>query len=63
MRPKSFSTMNYLSALAMATGLAISGTAVAQEVAPATVYGDMSVVTQDLLNRAAGDGHNFLHTN
>ena len=28
-----------------------------------TVYGDMQVVTQDMLNRAAGDGNNFLHTN
>ncbi|MCH7793802.1 MAG: PQQ-binding-like beta-propeller repeat protein [Proteobacteria bacterium] len=28
-----------------------------------TLYGDMQVVTQDMLNRAAGDGNNFLHTN
>ena len=35
----------------------------AQETETASVYGDMSVVTQDLLNRAAGDGNNFLHTN
>jgi PQQ-dependent dehydrogenase (methanol/ethanol family) len=28
-----------------------------------TLYGDMSAVTQDMLNRAAGDGNNFLHTN
>lgn len=28
-----------------------------------TVYGDMLTVTQDLLERAAGDGNNFLHTN
>lgn len=27
------------------------------------LYGDMTVVTQDMLNRAAGDGNNFLHTN
>src|SRR5438477_7252050 len=26
-------------------------------------YGDMSTVTQDMLNRASGDGNNFLHTN
>jgi PQQ-dependent dehydrogenase (methanol/ethanol family) len=31
--------------------------------AQATVYGDMQVVTQDMMNRAAGDGNNFLHTN
>ncbi len=28
-----------------------------------TAYGDMLTVTQDLLNRSAGDGNNFLHTN
>ena len=27
------------------------------------VYNNMATVTQDLLNRAAGDGNNFLHTN
>jgi len=36
---------------------------VAQEVKGATLYGDMNTVTQDMLNRAAGDGNNFLHTN
>jgi len=35
----------------------------AQEVKGATLYGDMNTVTQDMLNRAAGDGNNFLHTN
>ncbi len=35
----------------------------AQEVAGGTLYGDMSLVTQDLLDRAAADGNNFLHTN
>src|SRR5580704_10459920 len=34
-----------------------------QETKPATKYGDMSLVTQDLLDRAANDGSNFLHTN
>lgn len=63
MKPKSFSRMSYLSVLAMATGLAFSSTAVAQEVERGTVYGDMSAVTQGLLTRAAGDGNNFLHTN
>jgi alcohol dehydrogenase (cytochrome c) len=37
--------------------------ATAQEVKGATKWGDMNAVTQDLLNRAAGDGNNFLHTN
>jgi len=35
----------------------------AQEVKRGTLYGDMQAVTQDMLNRAAGDGNNFLHTN
>jgi PQQ-dependent dehydrogenase (methanol/ethanol family) len=35
----------------------------AQEVDSGTLYGDMHTVTQDLLNLAAGDGNNFLHTN
>ena len=34
-----------------------------QEVGGGTLYGDMSVVSQDMLTRAAGDGNNFLHTN
>src|SRR4051812_28686403 len=33
----------------------------AAEVKPATLFGDMGTVTQDLLNRAAADGNNFLH--
>ena len=39
------------------------GGVLGQEVKSATKYGDLSVVSQDLLNRAAGDGNNFLHTN
>jgi alcohol dehydrogenase (cytochrome c) len=35
----------------------------AEEVKQATLYGNMNTVTQDLLNRAADDGNNFLHTN
>src|SRR5690349_783536 len=55
-------------ALAMSvTGLAVlafnSATASSQEVKAAVKYGDMQTVTQDLLDRAAGDGNNFLHTN
>ena len=37
--------------------------ATAQEVSGGTLYGDMNVVTQDMLNRAASDANNFLHTN
>jgi alcohol dehydrogenase (cytochrome c) len=40
-----------------------AATAAGQEVKGATKWGDMNSVTQDLLNRAAGDGNNFLHTN
>src|SRR5687767_3488962 len=50
--------------LGVAVGaLAFAGAAGAQETPAATVYGDMQTVTQDMLNRAAGDGNNFLHTN
>ena len=41
----------------------ISLAAQAQEVKSATKFGDMSAVSQDVLNRAAGDSGNFLHTN
>ena len=35
----------------------------AQETEKTTLWGDMQTVTQDLMNRAASDGNNFLHTN
>jgi alcohol dehydrogenase (cytochrome c) len=50
-------------AFALATSLATSGAIHAQEVKSASKWGDMNTVSQDLLNRAAGDGNNFLHTN
>jgi len=54
-------------AFALAGGamlMAVSATAPqADEVAGGTLYGDMQTVSQDMLNRAAGDGNNFLHTN
>lgn len=34
-----------------------------EETSTATRYGDLTVVNQEMLNRAAGDGNNFLHTN
>ena len=46
---------------ALALGWSVAATA--QEIKNATKYGDMNSVSQDLLNRAAGDGNNFLHTN
>lgn len=48
---------------ALAAFVALTPPAAAQEVQQATVYGNMSAVTQDMLTRAAGDGNNFLHTN
>ncbi|RME36000.1 MAG: quinonprotein alcohol dehydrogenase [Gammaproteobacteria bacterium] len=41
----------------------MTGGAVAEEVKKATLFGDMQKVTQDMLDHAAGDGNNFLHTN
>ena len=49
-----------------ATALALGGLAGAvraQEVRSSVLFGNMNTVTQDLLNRAASDGNNFLHTN
>ncbi len=50
-----------LSGVALMT-LSCAG-AVAQEVQGGTLYGDMNVVTQDMLDHAYGDANNFLHTN
>jgi PQQ-dependent dehydrogenase (methanol/ethanol family) len=50
-------------AVACAFAVTAIGAAGAQEVKTATKYGDMNTVTQDMLNRAGGDGNNFLHTN
>lgn len=47
--------------LALGTIMVVSGSA--QEVQRGTLYGDMSIVSQDMLNRAGSDGNNFLHTN
>src|SRR3954447_12814650 len=51
------------SALAAGTCIVFAGASLGQEVKPAARWGDMQTVTQDLLNRAASDGNNFLHTN
>ncbi len=50
-----------LAALALAAF--VTNPSMAQEVQGGTLYGDMNTVTQDMLNRASGDGNNFLHTN
>lgn len=39
------------------------GMALGEEVKGGTLYGNMLQVTQDMMNRAAGDANNFLHTN
>ena len=63
--------MELWSRVASFAGIAVGGAilihaspiAQAQETIQKTVYGDMSVVTEDMLDRAANDGNNFLHTN
>ncbi|MCP8937571.1 PQQ-binding-like beta-propeller repeat protein [Alsobacter sp. SYSU M60028] len=57
-------TRQFLAASAVAAvAYAYAPVASSQEVKSASKWGDMNTVTQDLLNRAAGDGNNFLHTN
>jgi PQQ-dependent dehydrogenase (methanol/ethanol family) len=60
-------SLKMLRALGAATACALLALAPlsgqAQEVKSATLYGDMSTVTQDMLDRAHSDGNNFLHTN
>ena len=55
------------SLLAGLSGIALlAGTSAgfaADETGSGTLYGDMRTVTQDMLDRAAGDGNNYLHTN
>jgi PQQ-dependent dehydrogenase (methanol/ethanol family) len=46
-----------------AAALLVCASSGAQEVDSGTLYGDMSSVSQDMLNRASGDANNFLHTN
>jgi alcohol dehydrogenase (cytochrome c) len=58
--------MNYQKHLSLVAALVLAGCAwpaQAQETTSTTVYGDMSAVTQDMLNRAQNDANNFLHTN
>ena len=61
-KPRSSALTALGTAALLAAGLTVPG-AQADEVKGATLYGNMTTVTQDLLNRAAGDGNNFLHTN
>jgi len=64
--------MNHRPKLLRFAALALAGAALtglagqslrAQETGNTTLYGDMQTVTQDLMDRAASDGNNFLHTN
>ena len=48
---------------ALTATCALSTGALGQEVKVASKWGDMQTVIQDLLNRAASHGNNFLHTN
>lgn len=59
----SHSAAGGVSAGALALLAVMASGASGQEVKKGTLYGDMATVTQDLLNNAAGDGNNFLHTN
>jgi alcohol dehydrogenase (cytochrome c) len=51
------------SIFALSIFLSMTGALAQDETSKGTLYGDLSVVTQDMLNRAGGDGNNFLHTN
>lgn len=53
----------YGSVAALALGAAMVAPVSAQEIQRGTLYGDMSIVSQDMLDRAGSDGNNFLHTN
>jgi glucose dehydrogenase len=43
--------------------LIVGQTAAQGETSTGTLYGDLQDVTQSMLDRAAGDGNNFLHPN
>jgi alcohol dehydrogenase (cytochrome c) len=62
-RVKCFQWMLTTTIFACASVAVAATSAKAEEVGGGPKYGDMTTVTQDLLNRAAGDGNNFLHTN
>ncbi|MDH3316176.1 MAG: PQQ-binding-like beta-propeller repeat protein [Gammaproteobacteria bacterium] len=63
MNCRAFSFTHAVGALLSAALLAITPHSNAQETSSGTLYGDMMSVTQDMLDRSAGDGNNFLHTN
>ncbi|MCL5776895.1 PQQ-binding-like beta-propeller repeat protein [Limibaculum sp. FT325] len=55
--------LRFTLAAAMAATLTGGAVSAQEETSASTLYGDLSHVTQDMLDRAAGDGNNFLHTN
>ncbi len=55
--------MTYLKTFILGLVLVLSASAVAGETETGVMYGDMLTVTQDMLDHAAGDSNNFLHTN
>ncbi|MFT5045327.1 MAG: alcohol dehydrogenase (cytochrome c), partial [Porticoccaceae bacterium] len=52
-----------LAGVGLLIGAMTCGISVAEETSNTTNYGDLNNVSQDMLNRADGDGNNFLHTN
>ena len=63
MNTRAFSISRAAGAALSAALIALAPQTNAQETSSGTMYGDMLTVTQDMLNFAAGDGNNFLHTN
>jgi len=55
-----FSVIGIIAAIGLGAGVTV---AQAQEPGGGTLYGNLQTVTQDMMNRASGDGNNFLHTN
>ena len=55
--------IRFFTAAAFSFSLFSITTASAGEVENATLYGNMSTVTQDMMDHAYGDANNFLHTN
>jgi PQQ-dependent dehydrogenase (methanol/ethanol family) len=63
MTTRAFSIARAAGAALSAALLTLAPLSNAQETSSGTRYGNMLSVTQDMLNFAAGDGNNFLHTN
>ena len=55
--------MNNIKKLTSVLGAIVLTLGMGQAFAAETLYGNMKTVTQDMLDNAAGDANNFLHTN